>query len=86
MSDSLADTFIPDVELARITGRSARSVRRWRQAGLLPRRRLGRVLGILESDLHCLLAMDHGRPPTVYPDHIDRGDRCMENQDDVIGS
>ena len=68
MSVHAADPFIPDAMLALITGRSARSIRRWRQQGLLPVRRLGRVHGIMESDLQDLLRVSRPADASVIPD------------------
>jgi excisionase family DNA binding protein len=64
------DRFISTAELAAIAGRSKRTIRRWLKDGDLPRSKLGRAVGVWESDL--LRVLDR-RDPDVEPEADDAG-------------
>jgi len=51
MTEDLRDPFLTDNALIRHLSVSKRTLRRWRQMGKLPTRRLGRLIGCFESDL-----------------------------------
>ena len=64
------DRFLSIAELAAICGKSKRTIRRWLHDGDLPRSKLGRAVGVWESDL--LRAL--GRPDPYLDPEPDDGE------------